>query len=183
MNLGRLFLSWFLPRPWTGCWGWRCHLAAISWPTWGSKPQSEDGWWQDRGGCISDGILGAAMLDLVSSPLNFLLHEKTKLPIYLNHYWVMFSLICNWMQPTLTQISSVSFIISLCPVICSEGVNVEAVFYDDTTDTAGITPWYSPFLCMPARFPSGQPLWLCLRASSCHWGLLYLHVGLAGRMF
>ena len=135
-----------------------------------------------EGGCISGSPVGANMLDLVGLPLNFLFHEKTKPIISLSHYLVTFSVTSNWMQPTLTQIPSVSFIVSLCSVICLE----ETMVYDDMADAAGapnVTSLGSAFLCTPAWFPSGQHLWLCLRASYSRWGLLCLPVGQAGRMF
>lgn len=136
-----------------------------------------------EGGCIPDGTVGATMLDLVGLPLNFLFYEKTKPIISLSHYWVTFAVTSNWMQPTLTQIPSVSFIVSLCSVLCLE----ETMVYDDTADAAGashVTSLCSAFLCTPAWFPpSGQHLWPCLRASYSHWGLLCLPVGQAGRMF
>lgn len=93
-----------------------------------------------EGGCISDGIVGALMLDLACLPLGFLLYEKAKSLIYLNHYLVTFSVTCNLTQPTLTQISSGPFIMRLYSVICSEGVVTEAAVCDGVSDAAGCRP-------------------------------------------
>jgi hypothetical protein len=132
--VNRLVSPLFLSR--MRCWSWSSHCSAISGPVWRSKPHTEDHRWQDRRKLGPLWYCRTPIVDPICLSLSFLLCEKIKSVIYLKHHLVTFSISYNWMQPTLTQISSVS-VTRLCSAVCSEGAVREASICKDMVNATG----------------------------------------------